>query len=151
MQNEILDLPYDQPQEEPELDIADGGRRFANYLIDRILSQVLAGGSIVLFESSPKPFEDQGTVDVMGFILIYLMIFAYYTLLEGAFNGKTIGKFITRTRAVQEDGSPLTWERAALRSLCRLIPFDAFSFMFSDIGWHDKLSKTRVVNSRRSL
>ena len=151
MQNEILDLPYDEPQEEVELDIADGGRRFANYLIDRILSQVLAGGAIVLFESAPKPFEENTSYEVMSFALIYLLIFGYYTVMEGVFNGKTLGKFITRTRAVREDGSSLDWEKAALRSVCRLIPFDALSFMFADVGWHDKLSKTRVVNDRKRV
>jgi len=35
----------------------------------------------------------------------------------------------------------------AQRTLCRLIPFDALSFLFNDsVGWHDTLSKTRIVN-----
>ena len=33
-----------------------------------------------------------------------------------------------------------------IRSLCRLIPFDAFSFLGApDKGWHDSISKTYVV------
>lgn len=144
MQNEILDLPLDEPQEE-ELDLADGGRRFGTYLIDRILSQLLAGFLLVTSTS----LEEDGSNDVSGFLLIYLTLFGYYTVMEGAFNGKTIGKFILRTKAVCEDGSPLTWEKAALRSLCRLIPFEPFSFLASTRGWHDSLSKTYVVNDRK--
>jgi hypothetical protein len=36
-----------------------------------------------------------------------------------------------------------------LRSLCRLIPFEPFSFLGSDArGWHDSITKTRVVRKK---
>lgn len=144
MQNEILDLPFDEPQEEA-IEPADGGKRFGNYVIDRILSQLMAGFMLVTFGK----LEEDSSSDVFDFLLIYFILFGYYTVMEGAFNGKTIGKLITRTRAVCEDGSPLTWEKAALRSLCRLIPFEPFSFLASTRGWHDTLSKTYVVDDRK--
>lgn len=66
--------------------------------------------------------------------------------MEGAFNGKTIGKYLTKTRALREDGSPLGWDKAFVRSLCRLIPFEGFSYLGSNLlGWHDTISKTMVV------
>lgn len=43
--------------------------------------------------------------------------------------GKTIGKYITKTIVVMEDGSKPKASDIVLRSLCRLIPFDAFSFL----------------------
>lgn len=81
------------------------------------------------------------------------MFLAYYIVMEGLF-GLTIGKWITGTRVVDERGGPPTWRQVVLRSLARLIPFEAFSLLFSEDGvargWHDRLPRTRVV-MRRSL
>jgi len=34
-----------------------------------------------------------------------------------------------------------------IRSLCRFIPLEAFSFLFNDgSGWHDTISSTKVIN-----
>ncbi|MBL7807582.1 MAG: RDD family protein [Saprospiraceae bacterium] len=148
MQNEILDRPFDTPEEPEYLDLADSGKRFINYLIDRILSQVLAavmaGGLEAMFAEEG---EVNGGLDILSFLLIYATIFGYYTIMEGAFNGKTLGKFITKTRAVTIEGEQLNWNKAALRSVCRLIPFEPFSFL-ADKGWHDSISKTCVINDR---
>ena len=60
--------------------------------------------------------------------------------------GKTVGKMLTKSTVVREDGGRITLGQAFGRSLCRLIPFDAFSFLGSTaVGWHDSISKTRVV------
>ncbi|MFN0036419.1 MAG: RDD family protein [Saprospiraceae bacterium] len=149
MQNEILDLPFDEPQEEEMLDIADTGKRFVNYLIDRILLQVFVVVGFVLLDFGRSEYEEPPSGLLTNLALGYFLTLCYYMLLEGAFNGKTLGKLITRTRAVCEDGSPLTWNKAALRSLCRLIPFEPLSFFAGSVGWHDSLSKTFVVNDRR--
>ena len=65
-----------------------------------------------------------------------------------------MGKWITGTRVVDERGDPPSWRQACLRSLARLIPFEAFSVLFSEDGmargWHDSLPRTRVV-IRRSM
>ncbi len=150
MQGDILDQPFNQPEEKEDLEIADGGKRFINYLIDNIVSQVFAVGCVFLYlKSSGSTESDQfGELEV---VLFYLAQFFYYTGMEAYFNGKTLGKFITRTRAVCLDESLFSWEKAALRSLCRFIPFEQVSFLFSEVGWHDKISKTRVVNETRNL
>ena len=63
--------------------------------------------------------------------------------------GITVGKLCTGTRVVDENGHAIGFRRALLRSLCRLIPFDAFSVLMSDDqtirGWHDSLPRTYVV------
>jgi uncharacterized RDD family membrane protein YckC len=69
---------------------------------------------------------------------------AYYCLLEGL-TGRTIGKWITGTRVVGLEGERATFGGIVVRTLARLIPFEGISFLFSESGWHDRLSRTRVV------
>ncbi|MBL4752041.1 MAG: RDD family protein [Flavobacteriales bacterium] len=73
----------------------------------------------------------------------------YHTLFEH-FLGKTPGKYITLTKVVDSEGN---WPRIGklfLRNLCRLIPFDAVSYLISKRGWHDKISGTYVVQLRET-
>lgn len=96
-----------------------------------------------------------GWIEGMGFwqeqLLGIGMILAYYILMEGVF-GLTIGKLITGTRVVDERGGPPSVRQAVLRSLARLLPFEAFSVLLSQDGaargWHDTLPRTRVVLRR---
>ena len=74
----------------------------------------------------------------------------FYFLTELIFKGKSFGKLITKTRVVMEDGSNPTYLDYLKRSFCRLIPFEAFSFLGSEgRGWHDSVSKTYVVDEVR--
>ena len=77
-------------------------------------------------------------------ILNYLF---YYTLCEKLFRGYTLGKLITGTRAVKENGQELSFTDAILRSLSRMVPFEAFS-AFGGHPWHDRWTKTMVIKSR---
>jgi uncharacterized RDD family membrane protein YckC len=60
-----------------------------------------------------------------------------------------VGKWITQTIVVDENGEKPNSETILVRSLCRLIPFNAISFLgISGRGWHDTISKTYVVNKK---
>ena len=74
----------------------------------------------------------------------------FYSILEYLLKGKTIGKFVTNTRAVTTENEVLDFKSVLIRSICRRIPFDSFSFL-GDIprGWHDKLSDTKVVFEKK--
>ncbi|HLZ89553.1 MAG TPA: RDD family protein [Puia sp.] len=64
-------------------------------------------------------------------------------------NNQTPGKFITRTRAVNADGTRIAIQTALLCSLCRLIPFNAFSALGDpSYPWHDRLSRTLVIDEK---
>ena len=71
--------------------------------------------------------------------------------MEGLF-GATVGKWVTRTRVVDERGLPPSWRTAFLRSLARFIPFEPLSLLFAGAddprGWHDRMPGTRVVLRR---
>lgn len=113
--------------------------RFLNFLID------LIAWLIVIFITG---FIVSLFIQLTNFLIINLLILgtfiAYYALMEIKFQ-KTIGKFITKTKVVKIDGKKPTDEDIIVRTFCRLIPLDRISFLFQKNGFHDLLSKTKVV------
>jgi uncharacterized RDD family membrane protein YckC len=126
--------------------------RFGNYFIDRIaISSILKASDYVIdYAAFIGVSYDDTTTDysinvVMVQILFSLLIsFFYYAIFEGATNGRTLGKILTRSCAIKDNGVPITSKDAILRSLCRLIPFNAVSALFG-APWHDSLTRTTVV------
>lgn len=143
---------FEQIQKSVTKKAASKNKRFANYIIDIIIFYIfcmIIGGALGILIALINP-EWLSVFDNDNAILEYLFGFIcgmiYYTALE-ATTGRTIGKYITKTKLVDEHGNKPNLKTVLLRSLCRHIPFDAFSFLGSDeTGWHDTLSKTRVVN-----
>ena len=139
-----------------ELSLASKGLRFANYLIDTIVLYL-----VNLFMFQPvvllliiRTLQNDGVFDSQRVALAYFIYFVLYliffvlfmTLQEFLFKGRTIGKFVTGTKVVMQSGEIPTFKDYLIRSLCRCIPFEPFSF-FGETGWHDSISKTRVVKT----
>lgn len=126
--------------------IASSGQRFANLILDSIFIYIFAiflGGFLVIIEMD---FILELYSDFWLGVLIY---FTYYVNFETFFRGRTPAKYITRTKAVCEDGSKLTIGKAFGRTICRYIPFEVFSFFGNrPVGWHDKLPETIVISVR---
>ncbi|MFL9844612.1 RDD family protein [Flavobacterium rhizosphaerae] len=131
---------------------ANGSKRLANYIIDRIVMFVI---DFCFISVLGYIYDEFYAADwILYFIsdsiianLAHSCLFSvvYYTIFE-ATTQRTVGKFITGTKVVMEDGSKPGWRVIIIRSLCRMIPFDAFSFLGSNArGWHDSLSSTYVV------
>lgn len=131
--------------------LASQGKRLANYLIDQVFLigiALLLGvvlGILLLYLFPDHLYlldEDHKLIEYLTGFLIGTI---YYSFFEG-FTGRSLGKFFTKTKVVNEDGGRPQFKSILIRSLCRHIPFDHFSFLGSDtIGWHDKFSGTRVV------
>lgn len=137
---------------EPTYEYASVGQRIANYLIDLVafyLLVSLAGIFIGLYYVSTGEAlnQESGGFVVVTYLVSFALFFIYYTLFEGS-KGKTLGKLITKTKVVQEDGEPMTYGKAFLRTLSRLVPFEAFSVFFGIKMWHDSWTKTMVVKNR---
>ena len=77
-------------------------------------------------------------------LLMILSFFINYAVMELMFQ-KTVGKFITKTKVVTLNGDKPSVNDILIRTLCRLIPFDRLSFLFTKSGFHDKISHTTVV------
>lgn len=82
----------------------------------------------------------------LGFIGTYLSFaMVYYFIFEGLF-GRTLGKIITGSVVINKYGLKPDFGAIFKRTLSRLIPFDALSFLGeSGRMWHDSLSDTYVV------
>lgn len=134
------------------LEPAGTGRRFANFLVDMIVAYVVVYGlvfvTVLLIPGLADTINEQSSslsfllLDRLITLLLWLLI---YTFIEGVTKGRSLGKLLTSTVAVRQDGGPLTWKDAFMRSLIRMVPFEAFSG-FSGYPWHDKWSKTCVIN-----
>lgn len=124
------------------------GRRFANFLIDYLCHFVLSFivGAVVVAFWGDRGVAALDSVPDIAFGVIVMC--AYYIPLETLW-GRTIGKLITGTKVVSEDGHRPSFSAVLKRTLSRFIPFEAFSFFGKDArGWHDTLSKTYVVRCR---
>src|ERR1700733_4310943 len=86
---------------------ASTGKRFANYLIDVIAFVFLWYIFLVIFISSGgviRSYKPYSGPDLL-FRLVILIFYAMFLFLcELIFKGRSVGKFITGTRAVDENG-----------------------------------------------
>jgi len=134
--------------------LASKEQRIGEYIIDRIAVFIvfmflcfLAGICIGL---------NHLNVDVEGLdfkiysLIFYLLLYIYYYYALEYYWGVTLGKLIMGTRAVTENGLELTSGEAFKRSMCRLIPFDVWSFLGTR-GWHDSISRTVVIKKSAPL
>jgi uncharacterized RDD family membrane protein YckC len=144
--------PYQSPLEasavecvvDPQsLAIASASRRFFNLILDSV-------GYLVVFYRIAIGFIllDIPWIQSHARLSAYGFLFVYYVLQELLF-GRTIGKWITGTKVVAADGTMPSPLQIFGRTLCRFLPFEPLSFLSNisskPVGWHDLLSKTRVI------
>ena len=124
--------------------LASKGKRFANYIIDTIVFMVLYVPVMLLFGIGGMDPEGGGSI-LLLYLIIYGIWVGYYTFTEYQW-GKSVGKMITKCKVVDDaTGGKPTLRQAFLRSLSRLVPFEAFSLLFRDKAWHDTWLDTSVV------
>ena len=155
------DFLYEESQHLNTYVYATQGQRFLNWLIDNLLMRLgltfLTGMAISLILSFIAPdFLNRiaasessmgGELILLSLMIGYMNYIVYYTLCEKLFKGYTLGKIITGTRAIRQDGNELSFKDALLRSLSRCVPFEVFSG-FSTLTWHDSWTDTMVVKAR---
>jgi uncharacterized RDD family membrane protein YckC len=146
---------FDDLQNERPLEYATTGQRFANFIIDMIIVRIFLLIVFVVIGLLVPSFisyfqSDDFSVKLVDILVTAASMTVIYTFIEGASKGKSLGKLITGTRAVKEDGSPITWNDAFVRSICRFVPFETLSG-FSGYPWHDKWSKTYVIKERKTI
>jgi len=134
---------------DPHLRLAPRSRRFVNSLLDTLCFLVI----MFLLGLANSVLHLKFGVDLLASAgpVFSLAVSTCYHLLPEVLTGKTPGKYLTRTRVVDENGGRAKPVQILLRSLYRFVPFDAFSFLFEGRpGWHDRWSKTRVIMDRRN-
>jgi uncharacterized RDD family membrane protein YckC len=139
--NLILDEPLFEGQEWRPVH-ASRGQRFVNYLLDQVAMTGMMS-AFVLFSGLIEALSD---TLMSNWIVGAIAGLIYYTLMESFLQGKSLGKYVTKTRVVTHEGYQPELSTILVRSLCRAVPFDALSFLFKEPGgWHDEWSKTYVV------
>ena len=138
-----------------DYEIASKGKRFTNYIIDvigyYILSLLVGGviGGILIMEGNEDILLSEEAsigVTLMEYLIGLIVVLVYYTMSEYFMKGKTIGKFITRTRTVTINNERMDFGTTLKRSLCRVVPFEPFSFLGDKpTGWHDTWTDTKVI------
>jgi len=134
---------------------ATSGQRIANLFIDAIgfyvcifiLALMMPGFFRNLLGYGESPM---GTIT--GRLMGNFLYGVYMGALETILKGKSFGKLVTRTRAVEQDGSPLTPRTAILRGLSRAVPFEPFSaFGSPSYPWHDRWTHSFVIDEKASI
>lgn len=165
MQSPPQDDPYESTPRAPEPagvayettvhDQASLSQRFGNFIIDRIfglaVALLMSGLHRLILPASLRtgPKGESAAANLLWFVMVFGALFLYYTAQEALY-GRTLGKRITGTRVVNAEGGRPTWGQATLRTLCRLVPFEALTFLgASQRGLHDVASGTWVVRIRR--
>lgn len=132
--------------------LASKGQRFLNYIIDVIIVYAIIfglsfGTAIIAVAVGATGLLDKlkNLNGIEEYLVYFLIMIPYFVILESFFS-KSIGKFVTKTIVVLEDGSKPESGIILKRTLCRIIPFDGLSFLGSGSrGWHDSISDTYVV------
>lgn len=153
-QNLLLDI--EEALAKPPASI---GQRLLNFIIDTIAYYILCYGAatfVIAFylisnaaalgrNTIQQRTEYQGaTVQIVLLLGFIVTILLYYILFEKFTNGRSVGKYVTGTKVVSNDGNRLSWKQVLLRSLIRFIPFEPLS-AFTGSPWHDQWTQTRVI------
>lgn len=137
---------------ENTLNSADKSRRLTNFLIDTVAYYALVFALSFLL----GVLSYVGQIDLISFLnnqaggLLFAVVIMllYYVPME-YYTGRTLGKLMTGTYVVSMDGAKPSFNQILLRSLTRLVPFELFSFLGKNNGWHDKWTNTQVCYKKK--
>lgn len=129
---------------------ASMAKRFANYIIDAIVVYILLFLLGFMLESMSPGLISKLNINgvserVIGIVFYWFVMF----FTEFTSQGKSIGKLITGTKAINNDGSKLSLGKSFIRNFIRAIPFNAISAFTNPCNpWHDSWSQTLVVDEK---
>jgi uncharacterized RDD family membrane protein YckC len=84
--------------------------------------------------------------------LFTALIMVVYLFIMEVTTQRTLGKYITGTMVVMEDGSKPEARSIIIRALCRILTIEALSFIREvPRGWHDTASGTYVVDAKKYM
>lgn len=129
--------------------LAKWGSRFWAWLIDILLVEAFSS----LIVNSSGFFWDSDFISIAGFGVHGVLMFAYWTLLEGH-NGQSVGKMALSLKVTDREGRKIDFGVAALESFGKafILPLDCL------IGWlampnsklrlFNRISNTIVIRTK---
>ena len=121
-------------------------QRWLHPVVDRLVTLVLFSPIIDFFMD--LNIKNITNAAILPATILFSILF-YYLFYETVL-GITPAKLITQTRVVGYNDKKLSFKTILIRTICRLVPFEAFSF-FTEDGWHDKWSQTVVAKEQESV
>ena len=138
--------------------LASKGQRFLNMIIDLFIVYVLTmgiGAAINILGEVTGNFKLSEwiiSLTLVENILFGVVVLFFYYLIMETYLSRTFGKYFTKTIVVKPNGTKPKLKSTVIRTLVRLIPIEAFTFLNDDArGWHDTLSVTYVVNKHEFM
>ena len=106
---------------EVEYPLADLGTRTAAFVLD-FLIQVIVFTFFSLAVISLTDFlaMDEGWIIGISILIIALIVYGYFVVLEMVLNGKTPGKKVFNLRVIRKNGRPITLKHSLIRNLFRI-------------------------------
>lgn len=139
------------PKEKSDYPPVNKALRFINYVVD-YTCLIIPLTTILLDFINRIPGNNYMISNdnfLVNYFIIAITITIYYTYSEYYFNGKTFGKILTGTRVVTLENQPINFNTALKRSISRIIPFEALSFIGDmPTGWHDQWTNTKVIKDK---
>jgi uncharacterized RDD family membrane protein YckC len=106
-----------------EYTVAGLGSRFMAHAVDVLLLAVVFVVLSILSIFLGTLLGD-GNLAVLIWLLVSFLLFVFYfPILEGLWNGQTLGKRALRIRVLGDRGEPVTVTQVAIRNLIRLVDF----------------------------
>jgi uncharacterized RDD family membrane protein YckC len=125
--------------------LASKQKRFLNFVIDGIIKLIIVKLSITFLNLSEVAKQIDSLDMIERYLFLSLISFLYYGMTE-TFLSRSPAKYFTKTIVVMEDGSRPGLITIQMRTLLRILPFEALSFLRGRaLGMHDKNSGTFVV------
>ena len=123
------------------------GTRVLNFLIDTIVIFIISYYVSKINQWYAEQYKINGYVFKYYYnfgTIFFAILFVYYFLLELLFK-RTVGKFLSYSKVVNNNNGKPSFIQIFIRSLVRLTIIDMFFIPFLDKTLHDYLSKTNVV------
>lgn len=124
--------------------------RFFHHVFDFILSILIT--SLPLLRMMPDFWMNIEKIIGESNVLVMIILLGriiYYVFFEAILNTSP-GKILTDSVIVMRNNNKINIKAALLRTLCRHIPFEPFSFLFQKNGWHDTLTNTKVIKEENT-
>ena len=152
----ILESVTNQYREKQSIVLVETSKwtRFFHHLMDNItivlvISPIVIGVvRIPSLQDFLNSFSNSFGERPVLVLIIAICRVIYYFSFEATL-GVTSAKLLSETRVVDEDGNKPSVGKIAVRTLLRIVPFEAFTF-FMHSGLHDRSSQTYVVNEKRT-
>lgn len=125
-------------------------QRLLNLIVDTIVYYLITFAVLFLIGVVAAVLQLDGVMQWLGNMgdadvyLIFIPVYLLYFVVMETFTSRTVGKFLTKTIVVMEDGSKPSAGTIWKRTFCRLIPFEPLSCL-SSRGWHDTIPDVYVL------